>query len=292
MSKNGLVERVNRKVRLRNRIPILLVLLLIAIVIGQEELLRTCEENWLCINFYHEDGFRRQKVSDEMIAYMQTISINPARDVGLYWLETRYGEEEFQRTYEEKQFEDLERKWKIKEGYRTYIEACRQIWGAADCFPIPEALDDHQATISYTDSWYYARNYREKGVHEGTDVMADVNQRGYYPVVNMTDGVITNLGWLELGGYRVGIEAKDGAYYYYAHLASYADIEEGQQVKAGDLLGFMGDSGYGKEEGTVGKFPVHLHVGIYLEVDGEEISYNPYYLLKYLENRKISCEYK
>ena len=61
----------------------------------------------------------------------------------------------------------------------------------------------------------------------------------------------------------MGILAPGGAYFYYAHLDSYADLKEGDPVKAGDFLGYMGDSGYG-EEGTTGKFPVHLHVGIYL----------------------------
>ena len=48
------------------------------------------------------------------------------------------------------------------------------------------------------------------------------------------------------------------------HLDSYADIEEGDTIQAGDLLGYMGDTGYSKTEGTTGNFPVHLHVGIYL----------------------------
>ena len=95
----------------------------------------------------------------------------------------------------------------------------------------------------------------------------------------------------ELGGYRVGIRSPKGVYFYYAHLDSYAEIEEGDPVKAGDLLGFMGDTGYSKKEGTMGMFPVHLHVGIYLIHDGEEISVNPYQPLKYLENRRIECVY-
>ena len=70
----------------------------------------------------------------------------------------------------------------------------------------------------------------------------------------MTDGVIVNKGWLEQGGYRLGIVAPGGAYFYYAHLDSYAELEEGDVVQAGDILGYMGDSGYG-EEGTKGKFP-------------------------------------
>ncbi len=65
----------------------------------------------------------------------------------------------------------------------------------------------------------------------------------------MTDGVITNLGWLEQGGYRIGITGNSGTYYYYAHLDSYTEIQKGDKVKAGELLGYMGDSGYGPEKG-------------------------------------------
>ena len=53
----------------------------------------------------------------------------------------------------------------------------------------------------------------------------------------------------------------------------------------------MGDSGYG-EEGTVGQFDVHLHFGIYInDNDGNEISINPYHILKALENNKKYSEY-
>lgn len=157
-------------------------------------------------------------------------------------------------------------------------------------FPIPESSIDPSLTVSYTDSWMYERSYKGKSGHEGTDIMADRNERGVYPVVSISDGTITNLGWLELGGWRIGITSPSGVYYYYAHLESYADIEEGDEVKAGQLLGFMGDSGYG-EEGTTGKFDVHLHLGIYSWETGEEISVNPYYLLKTLERHKLKYSY-
>ena len=62
-------------------------------------------------------------------------------------------------------------------------------------------------------------------------------------------------------------------------------------MKAGQLLGFMGDTGYGTEEGTKGKFPVHLHMGIYLYENGEEISINPYPALRYVEEQKIRGDF-
>ena len=91
----------------------------------------------------------------------------------------------------------------------------------------------------------------------------------------MTDGVIEKIGWLEMGGWRIGVRAPGGAYLYYAHLYDYAgDFKEGDRVKAGELIGYMGDTGYGKTEGTRGNFDVHLHVGIYIKTDhNEAVSY-------------------
>lgn len=182
----------------------------------------------------------------------------------------------------------------MKEISRKLSDECgslyRNVEKEAQFFPIPGSTLDPSLTVSYVDSWQAERNYKGKSGHEGTDIMAGENERGRYPVLSMTDGTITNLGWLEKGGYRVGITADSGTYYYYAHLDSYADIKEGDEIKAGELLGYMGDSGYG-EEGTKGKFAVHLHVGIYIYKNDEEISVNPYHVLLYLENKKLKYAY-
>ena len=110
--------------------------------------------------------------------------------------------------------------------------------------------------------------------------MAENNIPGYFPIISITDGFVEKMGWLEKGGNRIGIRAKSGAYFYYAHLDTYAPgLKIGDKVIAGQLLGFMGDTGYGKE-GTKGKFDVHLHLGIYLSDENQEISVNPYWILK------------
>lgn len=149
------------------------------------------------------------------------------------------------------------------------------------CFPIEKS---YIQDVSYVDSWYGARTFGGERQHEGTDLMSIPNISGQIPVVSMTEGTVTNMGWLKLGGWRIGIESEDGIYYYYAHLHSYAgNLEKGDTVYAGQLLGFMGDSGYG-EEGTTGMFDVHLHVGIYIyDSSGREISVNPYPFLQNLQ---------
>ena len=147
-------------------------------------------------------------------------------------------------------------------------------------FPIPAA---YQEEVTYEDSYGAAR---VQGGHEGCDIMDVQNREGYLPVISATDGVITNAGWLYLGGYRVGITAESGVYYYYAHLASYANgIETGKEIHAGELIGFMGSTGEG-EEGTFGNFPVHLHFGIYVTTNaGTEYTVDSYPYLLELEER-------
>ena len=164
----------------------------------------------------------------------------------------------------------------------NYARAFHTVLSDVKCFPV-EKDPQGKATLTYADSWGGSRSYGGNRIHEGTDIMTSNNVRGYFSVVSVSDGVVEKKGWLKLGGYRIGVRSPNGAYFYYAHLASYADeIEEGCTVKAGQLLGFMGDSGYG-EEGTVGKFDVHLHFGIYLTVGEEEISVNPYEVLRTVE---------
>ncbi|WP_310602805.1 M23 family metallopeptidase [Anaerosporobacter sp.] len=172
--------------------------------------------------------------------------------------------------------------------YRKLYERYKIVLSDIRYFPVPEDLKKKYA-VSYENSWGNPRSYGGNRRHEGTDIMAKVNKRGLYPIVSVSDGVVEKKGWLEQGGYRIGIRSENGAYYYYAHLYSYApDLEIGDTVLAGQFIGFMGDTGYSKIEGTTGNFDVHLHFGIYYMEDGEEISVNPYYILNYLEHNKLS----
>lgn len=157
-----------------------------------------------------------------------------------------------------------------------------------DAKVFPLAISYAEEEFYYVDSYGAARAYGGERLHEGCDIMTPDNIRGRYPVLSVCDGVVENMGWLELGGYRVGIRSGNDVYYYYAHLYSYADdLKEGDMVSAGEIIGFAGDSGYSKVEGTVGNFDVHLHFGIYVrDENGDDKAINPYPLLKELEKRK------
>lgn len=148
-----------------------------------------------------------------------------------------------------------------------------------ECFPVRE--DIHRKEYCYFDNGYgAARTYGGKRSHEGIDIMASNNKAGYFQIQSVSDGVVEQIGWLPLGGYRIGIRSSSGFYYYYAHMDTYAKgMKVGKKVTSGEVLGVMGNTGYGKE-GTKGKFAVHLHFGIYRQVKGREKSLNPYYLLE------------
>lgn len=160
-------------------------------------------------------------------------------------------------------------------------------------FPVPESTRSETPKPVYENSWNDRRTYGGERSHEGCDIMGSENERGFYPVVSISDGVVEKVGWLEQGGWRIGIRTNSGAYLYYAHLYSYSqEFKAGDLVSAGQLLGYMGDSGYGKAENTVGNFDVHLHLGIYLKTDHhEELSINPFWVLKYLEKHTLKYDY-
>lgn len=175
---------------------------------------------------------------------------------------------------------------KLGEQDEFYQKALDQLMGDEKYFPIPK---NFRTQVVFDDSWGGERTFGGERRHEGCDMMSVSNVRGEIPVVSMTDGVVENLGWLKLGGYRIGIRSNYQVYYYYAHLDRYAkDLKQGQVVKAGQLIGFMGDTGYSEVEGTVGKFDVHLHLGIYIpDRKGEDMSVNPYWIIKNLEKEEI-----
>lgn len=180
-----------------------------------------------------------------------------------------------------------------KKELEALAEACQKVIGDVEYFPVAASSANPKATVAFENSWMSERTYGGTRCHEGCDLMAAINKRGYYPIVSMTDGVVENIGWLPKGGYRIGIRSTSGGYFYYAHLASYGKaFQKGDAVLAGDFLGFMGDTGYSEVEGTTGMFDVHLHIGIYIATSHyEELSINPYYVLKWAEDQKVTYDF-
>lgn len=164
--------------------------------------------------------------------------------------------------------------------------AYQSVWSDLKYFPIPST------EIYFENSYGAPRDYGGPRTHEGCDLFGTEKEPGYYPVLSITDGVVENIGWLPLGGYRIGIRAPKGGYFYYAHLDAYEkEFRTGEEISAGDILGYMGNTGYGGE-GTQGMFPVHLHLGIYIRTPHyEELSVNPYWVLKAISKKIRNYSY-
>ena len=252
-------------------------------------------------NSNEAEGFRQMYLTEDIMGRWHKICGQAEEDpyyvLAVLMAASGFGEKKEEKTIAPETVEEYD-KWKEyyqsrqEEELSILAESYKTILADLVYFPVMKNSKQASFGISYADSWYAERAYQDTThAHEGTDIMALNNERGYYPIVSMTDGVVENIGWLEKGGWRIGIRSLHDVYFYYAHLDSYADIEEGDSVKAGDLLGFMGDTGYSKVEGTTGNFPVHLHLGIYLVIGDQEISVNPYYPLRYVEDRRVKCAY-
>ena len=121
---------------------------------------------------------------------------------------------------------------------------------------------------SHSDDFGMARSFGFQRKHLGHDMMGSQGT----PIVAVEGGVVEALGWNRYGGWRVGIRSYDGKrYYYYAHLMKDTPfapgLEVGSLVEAGDLIGFMGRTGYSDQENVNNIETVHLHFGMQLIFD-------------------------
>ena len=146
----------------------------------------------------------------------------------------------------------------------------------------PVARTGWYSVINFANDWHAPRmrlidgEWLQVGVHEGTDIFAEPGT----PVRAVYSGTVENVGWTFYSGWRVGIRGDDGRYWFYAHLSKFAPgMNPGVLVEAGDVLGEVGNTGYGLKPGHRDEFTWHLHFGIQ-ETDGTWS--NPYFLLRRL----------
>ena len=278
------------KNRLERRLPLLIFLcgFMSVLIIGT--LTERAKLSRLNSETITDAEFREQQITDTVIKYLRKMEHKDrGKSVGLYLLDKNSGMVEKQ-YFQKEHLSEQENIWRERPAWNSYRKVCEALWNDVIYFPVPESTKHENYQVTYVDSWMFERDFDGIRGHEGCDIMASEDKPGLYPIVSMTDGTVVSKGWLTKGGYRLGILAPSGAYFYYAHLDSYAKIEEGDTIRAGDVIGFMGDSGYGPE-GTTGMFPTHLHLGIYLYPEDVETSYNPYWILRMIEEKKLSCSF-
>ena len=143
------------------------------------------------------------------------------------------------------------------------------------------------------DDFGSSRSYGYQRRHLGHDLMGSVGT----PIVAVESGTVETMGWNQYGGWRIGIRSFDSKrYYYYAHLRKdhpfHCDLYEGKTVTAGEVIGYMGRTGYSTTENVNNITTPHLHYGMELIFDesqkesDNEIWIDLYHITKLLEKHK------
>ena len=145
-------------------------------------------------------------------------------------------------------------------------------------------------SYSHYDDFGASRSYGYKRRHQGHDMMGSVGT----PIIAVESGFVESLGWNQYGGWRVGIRSFDGQrYYYYAHLRKghpYNQLYEGKYVCAGEVIGYLGMTGYSAKEDVNNIDIPHLHFGLQIifdksQKDGvNQIWIDTYELTKFLSS--------
>lgn len=152
---------------------------------------------------------------------------------------------------------------------------------AEGVFPLAKGTYQQPVVNNYSESRYWTPSGAEVRKHEGVDIFAEKGT----PVYSAMDGEIINFGWNEYGGWRVTVRVDSTTAFYYAHLSKYAPgIGKGSKVTKGQLIGYVGSTGYGPE-GTEGQFVSHLHFGIY-KTSGTWTTIDPFNYLKWWESQQ------
>ena len=150
---------------------------------------------------------------------------------------------------------------------------------------------------SHCDDFGVSRSFGFARKHLGNDLMGGLGT----PIVAVEGGVVEAMGWNRYGGWRVGIRSFDNKrYYYYAHLQKdhpFADgLAVGDMVQAGDLIGFMGRTGYSDKENVNNIETVHLHFGMELVFEesqkecNSEIWIDVYQIVRLLSAHRSSLQ--
>ena len=173
--------------------------------------------------------------------------------------------------------EDGQSTWQKKYGLKGYC-------------PIARGFD-----YTHYDDFGAGRSYGYKRRHLGHDMMGQVGT----PIIAVESGCVEAIGWNQYGGWRLGIRSFDKKrYYYYAHLRKnypyHKSLKAGSIVQAGDVIGYLGRTGYSRTENTNNIDEPHLHFGLQLIFDESqkegngEIWVDCYQLVRFLYRNR--CE--
>ena len=107
---------------------------------------------------------------------------------------------------------------------------------------------------SFVDTFGALRGDISTGWHHGDDIFAPLGA----PLLAVASGTVFSVGWNKIGGNRLWLRDGQGNLFYYAHLSAFSPLAvNGSKVNAGDVVGFVGNTG--DAQGT----PFHLHFEIH-----------------------------
>jgi murein DD-endopeptidase MepM/ murein hydrolase activator NlpD len=108
--------------------------------------------------------------------------------------------------------------------------------------------------VSFGDTFGAFRGDVAGNWHHGDDIFAPLGA----PILACADGTVFSVGWNDVGGNRLWLRDGEGNEFYYAHLSAYSPAaRNGNRVKAGEVVGFVGNTG--DAQGT----PYHLHFEVH-----------------------------
>jgi murein DD-endopeptidase MepM/ murein hydrolase activator NlpD len=152
------------------------------------------------------------------------------------------------------------------------------------------ALQPHGATSAHARAAARHRKKQRGATHQPLTVTPPLGQPHYiFPVVGASDyidtngafpplgapvvavasGTINRVGWEKLGGWRLWVRDSVGDEFYYAHLSGYAPSDlHSNQVRAGEVIGFIGNTGDAFTTSPHLHFEIHPRSLLHLGYDG------------------------
>jgi murein DD-endopeptidase MepM/ murein hydrolase activator NlpD len=107
---------------------------------------------------------------------------------------------------------------------------------------------------SFVDTFGALRGDISTGWHHGDDIFAPLGA----PLLAVASGTVFSVGWNRVGGNRLWLRDGQGNLFYYAHLSAFSPLAvNGSKVNAGDVVGFVGNTGDAQST------PFHLHFEIH-----------------------------
>ena len=139
----------------------------------------------------------------------------------------------------------------------------KRLTAAGYVFPVygPSGFSDTFGAPRATTGW-----------HHGQDIFAALGA----PVLAVADGTLFSVGWNDVGGNRLWLRDRAGNEFYYAHLAAYSALAaDGGRVHAGDVIGFVGNTGDAETTPYHLHFEIHPASLLFMDYDGVVNAY-PY----------------